>query len=208
MACAEEGVRLLPADAPVPPPPQTIEVTRIYYRVGGLLFDTKEAAEHVATVASGYRRFVLTYIGGSDYRRQYAVHDDGPVEATDAKEIDKHLYETHRMRLDQHAAETVSYQESRREYDAICAKRAEVNHRIRAVREAARQLERRKQSIMAEFERYLDLADLNVLVARKFLVKAYDDAETICPDLFRDGLVITPARAIRVRGVQREEVTA
>ncbi len=205
LECAEAGVRLMPAEHPRAPDPAVPDVKRKLFAVSGLLFEQKEDAEQVARLASTFRRYHQTYRPGRDYL-QWVEPAPDPVGVGETPQVDRHLYETHRLRLDQHTAEMKAYQDAKTEYDQIGEKRAEVHQRIRQRREDARATERRRQAIRGEFERYMELAEASPRVARAFLVKAYADAQQVCPELFDDGdpLVAQP-RAIRIRGVAVEE---
>ena len=208
-ACAEGGVRLLPAECPKMPNPAVPDVKRVAWLALGQHFEREEDATEVARLASGFRRLKMTYMPGKSYSSQWAVDDPDPEKASKVEVIDQHLFETHRLRLDQHEAEMATYHVVKGEYDRISEKRAEVHQSVRGKREAARVAEARRVGMRLEFDRYLELADLNLKVARQFLIRAYPDAEASCPELFSDTMPPPPTRAIRLRGVpHEEEVTA
>lgn len=202
LACAEAGVRLLP---PAMPDATAPDVKNTFWMACGVRFLVREEAEQVAALASRFRRVTMEYMHGSNYSRQHARPASEPEAVTEVREIDQHLYETHRLRLDQHAAEMGAYGEAREEYDRICRERATVHGRIRERREAARTLERRRRHIRAELERYLELAGYVYQTALNFLEAAYPDARDACPDVFLPTCTQAPVRAGRVRGVTTDE---
>lgn len=216
-ACAEEGVPLLPESSPVPPPGDHPVPHRTFYcvrSVSGLLFDDPAVAEQVADVLSQVRRYRLESIPGRDWRNheQYAKPVGDRETTATVKHLDEHLYETHRLRVEQYEASRADYAEARTAYDAAVQKRLEVFRRVAGFVTAAQALERRREALRAMFRRYVELAAGDIETAQRFLRQAVPDAEEACPELFGPGeeprLVEAYGRGIRVRGVSVEEVTA
>lgn len=186
IACAEAGVRLLPDRAPTPPPAgESISGDLSLHEVAGLLFADRVTADIVARAINSAP---TRYHEETDYTsRQYRKHAspaDTPVEVKAYTAFSREKHEASKLAAMKHEAATAAYQEI---WDKV---------------NAARALELRRGQIRRQYEHYMELADCNVTVARRFLTKAYPDAEQLYPDAFRDDLPPPAPRAIRVRDAQ------
>jgi hypothetical protein len=202
--CAEEGVRLLPAQAPVPPPQLGFEKDLTIYTVAGIGVFSREHADAIARAINTGRRVKLEYAPGLSYRDRYAVEDGDPAEVEESRAYSQHYYESRRALAHEHSEAMVAYEAAKVEYDRIVSARAAVSGRVlSAIAEAVREKAKR-DAVHAEYNRYLELADFDVNIARRFLTSAYPDAQEIAPDLF-SALEAPPSpRAMRTRGVPKE----
>lgn len=203
LACAEEGVRLLPEFNAVPPVQASDGPDIVLHEVGGMFFRDVDDARQVARLASVCRRWAPEWIAGRGYsggtESHYYVPAESEVGVTDKKGYSKTFYEVRRAVMDQSTRDLKHYEEQKREWDGILGKRNEVRSRLWQAIEAARGTVNRRSRLRGEFARYLELADCDITIARRFLLKAYPDAQELDPALFSNEPPPLPPRGIRTR---------
>lgn len=186
LAAAENGVALLPP-APVAPTPIDATFDVLAYEVGTFTFTNKGDALDVRDVVNKTKsRVRVTYAGGEySYSGPKKVMAD--VESEEVTEC-RYLSENNAAQragaiADAEAAKT-GYVKARADYDKIVLWRQRSREPImRAVRDAQHTRDRRT-FLLAEYDRYLTLADQNRRVAARFLQAAHSDANALLPQVF------------------------
>lgn len=195
--CAEAGVPLLPPTAPVQPTIEQVSKSVTHYMVAGLRFLSEQEARRVndAIRTAGSRR--TTQYVGSRWSYSGPMHD-----VPDESEVTVSIEHVHtpdeaaRQQLanEQKADLKSAFETAKKDYDSAVSGRENVAGRVRAVVSSAWTLERRRQRLLSEYERYLPLANGDEQVAKRFLQRAHGDARQVLPTLFPDGWNDEPAQ--------------
>lgn len=188
-ACAEEGVPLLPPSAPVPPIVATIDKRVTHYIVSGLRFTSEADARAVQeAIAKATSRRTLVYMGS--YRWQDPQHDapaEDEVVVTLERVFDADGAAAEKAEKDRTSARKAEFDAAKKEYDAALSGRDNVAAQIRGTVNEAHRLQHKRDRLMAEYERYIPLANGDAQVAKRFLQRAHSDARDVLPRLFPDG---------------------
>lgn len=207
LASAEAGVPLMPERAPVEPVTTPVEPDVVTYTLAGLWFLRREEAEAVAAAMNAAERVRMEY----EYRHHvtrgdtFVVPDTSLVEVSEQRVFSEGLYNRKREVLEEADRAEAAYKRQRADYDSIVTRRRKLSEGVRLRIDQARALEQQRLRLRAEFERYLELADCNVAVARRFLLKAYPGAQEDAPGLFSDAPPPDPPRALDVRHEERRD---
>lgn len=186
--CAKQGIPLLPEypAAPIKPTP-TPDVA--VHQIGNgyadaLLFtDAAEAAEVARAINSARSRVTLQYAGGSfDYR--IVAPTDESVTMRETMHYSPEHWNREREAVvaaaeakKRYDSELEAYRKAQKERQAIAG---EIHERISEAYERAQ----RRHFLETQYGRYLQLAENDGRVARKFLVDAYADAREVLSYLF------------------------
>ena len=175
LECAHASIPLLP-DAPVAPTKAELLPDLAMYQIDDLSFLSHEDATKVAALVATMDRVEPHYIPGPGYE-QYAK----PISKGTYPDIaTKRIYSGtaalgQGSLLVQQAARKKEYAEAKEAYDELVEKRGDVVNGVHeAIREAQREYARRS-FLMAQYRRYLKLADGNGEIALGFLCDAYED---------------------------------
>lgn len=197
-ACAEEGVPLLPPTAPVPPIVATIDKRVTHYIVSGLRFANESDARAVqAAISNTKSRRALVYMGS--YRWQDPQHDapaEDEVTITLERVFDADGAAAEKAENERTGERKAAFDAAKKEYDAALAGRDNVAANIRGTVNEAHRLQRKREHLMAEYERYLPLANGDDQVAKRFLQRAHSNARDVLPNLFPDGWNDEPVKAV------------
>jgi hypothetical protein len=181
IACAEQGIPLLPAE-PVPPPERTITKSGVHYVIGTWRFSQREAAEAIADVVNKQHEFrrETKYIGDSwRYNSPtYDAREDTPeVSVTTERVFTMSEAAAQQEDINKWAAAKKQYEDDKKAYDSTSKGRNAAGVEIRSrVEDAARKV-RRREFLKAEYQKYLTLANGVIDIAGRFLYRAYSDAK-------------------------------
>lgn len=188
LACAEDGVALLP-ELPEKPPTKAVPDDLTVYEVAGMLFfDAGEANEVAAAINLARTRVLAKYISGPSYRRTVEPAVD-PVNVTSLQILRPETAAQMRALIEAHEAEVKRYNELKTAHDKITRARESHANAIRSKVEDAWSLHRRREQRGRDYARYLELAEGNQAVAMRFLDKAYSDARELLAELPWDTLM-------------------
>lgn len=183
-ACAEEGVPLLPDAAPVAPNAEAIADDLTAYEIqSGLLFTRREDAEKVCELLQAMQRGSTRYISGPSYRQAFEP-DNFPVSITPRRLLSHEKAANLRAVIEKVEREKKAYETARTEYDNTAKARNNVAGGIYERIEEVKTRQARRETLMREYMRYLDLASGIKSIALRFLKSARPDAEELLPDLF------------------------
>jgi hypothetical protein len=182
LACAQEGAPLLPPEPGEKPEKPTHEPDVEVYEAGGEYLRSQEAALAVADAINKGGPLSWDYAPGGDYnqRRIKGAKDDART-VKGARFYSVAKWEEIKGEMLAYSEAKKRWEEEKKEYDEAVEARSRVTEwiweKIAEVREAERQRER----FAALLTRYLDLADGDEAVARKFLLDAHPEAEEFLP---------------------------
>lgn len=188
LRCAEGGVPLLP---PAPQPPDFLEPQPDLpiFGFAGLYFTDKGVALAVLkAVNEAPSRMNLEYMKKDrwsfDYNKPIAVPALEPEELKDTMVFSQRAGAEYAAVNVAAEAEKSNYDQLKREFDEIAAKRTSIEIPIRdRIAEAAKR-SRRRERLRGEYARYLELAEGNPQVAANFLAAAHADAKDLVPQFF------------------------
>lgn len=182
-ACAEAGIPLLPPvkpELPVKPPENDL----IVYNVSGIkLLDMQEAMRLREFLAS------LTSLGGDAYHylngyEHYFQEKTEPISIAPEPMMSEQRALAMKTAIAAHGVAQKQAEEERAEFDKIMERRETVSERVyHHIREAVNTSYLRR-ALLRDFDRYVELANGDRVVAARFLEKAKPDARTLLPDLF------------------------
>lgn len=171
--CAEEGVPLLPpspgAEPTRPVAPKDVTV----FVVGGMLFADREHAEKVAALANQGARLVTEY---ADYRSGFYDHIAAPatadVDVATQQHYSRGTYDRVREALSAYASAKKKWDAGQKERTDATTGRARIAEHVHEKIDAAREVVYLREQAKAEFARYVQLADGDEVMARRFFEKA------------------------------------
>lgn len=180
LECARSGVPLLPPEPGPGPEKPTTEKDVTLYAVGSFEFREQEAALRIADAINAERPVATKYASGPSYQRII----DGPA---DAASVTANTYYSCE-RWAEVGSELLAYEEAHRRWEA---ERDEYTKAVKARDGAAewiwnrigevREEERQRRRTVALLERYVELADGDEAVARKFLLDVEPEAAKYLP---------------------------
>jgi hypothetical protein len=184
LACAEEGIPLLPEQAPIAPDAEAVADDMTVYEIAGILFPRREDAQKVCDLVATLEHGSTNYISGPSYRQKYEPTEGDSVSV-----------QTRRLLSPQKAASLKGailvierakkeYQDTKKEYDRIVEARAEIVTRIDEAVRKAQSAQWRRDGLMKEYQRYLDLAQGIKTIALRFLEAARPESRELLPALF------------------------
>ena len=183
LACAEAGVQLLP-EKPGPAPEKPDETRdATLFEVAGQSFSTMEDAESVMKMINGLTRLDTNYLAGN-YKDQYVSGSQSDVSITTNS-----VYSA--LRWHGIKEEMEAYAKAKKGHDSVvssykdCVR--ERNNESNSVRERVEEVHANAHEagrLRRHLERYIELADGDVEVARRFLLNAYPDAKEYLPEEF------------------------
>ena len=187
LKCAEEGVKLLPTEAPKPPKMDPCAADAIVYTVGSFsFFDRKDAERIVAQLAkcSLAKTEYLRNGYKTDYNRQTAVPEyELPTVSEKSYHSPEHAAR-HAQAIALYNEQKEAYEKANREYTELTQQRAKIAQEyLDAIREA-RTTSNKRATLMKEYERYMQLAEQNKGVALRFLRLAHTDAPEVLFELY------------------------
>lgn len=174
--CAEAGAGLLPPDpGPEPVKPEGMKDVSAF-EVEGLVFTSREDALRVAEALEKCSRYELRYVG-NDWSQQVLVRESGPVEVKPVKHYSPNGWDAAKTIVRKYADEKKAWDERVSEMQRIIKERDSATEWVRNRIGEVRENEWRRQRVLADFERYVELAGGDRVIARRFLVKANPSAE-------------------------------
>ena len=182
LLCADRGV----AFNPIPPSPVSVtepEPDVEVWRVGRLTFaDEADAKKLLAFASSLESRLDYTLFGGSYENKMVCSPHSLVVEK--ARMFSEDAATLHEPMISAFREDTRRHDLERLGYDKALKARAEVRSEIeRQIAKAQHTLSQRAH-ITKEYQRYLELADGDVRIARRFLEASFPEAPTVAPKLF------------------------
>jgi hypothetical protein len=191
LACAEEGIPLIP-DLPARPVPPEIVPDLEYYQIAGVTVKTMEDAE---VIQKAYNR-IVTYDriwnkASGDYH-VYSITErryDDPTRITTIKALSDSLYAQKQKEIEEYKTAKTEYERIEKNFSSIKKQRESTEQFFWDAYREAVEWQRERDQRKKVFAQYLSLADGNVEVAWRFLVKAHPHTEEDYPDL-RDELIL------------------
>jgi hypothetical protein len=210
LACAEDGVPLLPKAAPTPPVKRKELIPDlVLHELSGLYFFKREQADEVRKRLLECDLGTVGYVKlpgwKSDYNRrvaeaEYEVPKITQVELFSETKIGENL----RMINETTEAED-AYKKDKENYERISKRRAEIAEKVMKVIAAARKRAQERTFLLAELERYVDLAEQDRGIALRFLAKAHPEAREILADVFENDPLAQSTVVIDGLAVQAEQ---
>jgi hypothetical protein len=185
LACAEEGIPLVP-ELPEKPIEPSIVPDKEYYSIAGHTLATMEDAEKVQRVFNGIVVYSENYSKRCGNLHVYDPDErswNDPTKIIPIKAMSNELYA-------QRLKEVESYKTAKGEYDRIEEKFKKIKEQRKSVEEShwaiyrdAVEWKSDMEQAKRTFAQYLELADGDKGIAWKFLVKANEYIEETYPDL-------------------------
>lgn len=174
LACAEEGVPLLPP-CPVKPddsgrPMPDVQV----WEVGEFRFTNRTDAERVRDFIEVLPRCTWEYVSGPRYDKLVKPTTD-PVKIESEMHWSRDSYDANKAYLIEASRKQKEYEADKAEYDEVAKKRARIAEWINDTIAAAWERKNQADRILAEFNRYATLAEGDREMALKFFFAAYGD---------------------------------
>lgn len=177
LACAQAGIPLLPPEPGPKPEPLGPQSDVIGWQVGDLIFLNQSEANELAKDLNGESSRVTTTYNYPRYQDKIVATQRDPVQVV---RVD--LYSAERA-FDTLATREAwerrkdAWERTRKEWEAAVAGRQEHQDAVdEAIRAAQVHLDRTER-FARELQRYVDLADGQHGVGRRFLLKAHPEAE-------------------------------
>jgi hypothetical protein len=185
LACAEEGIPLVP-DLPPKPIQPVIESDTLFYEIAGQTVRTMADAEAIQKVFNGIQVYSKSYnrcIGDMYvYEPDERSYND-PTKIHTVKAISNELYALNKQNIETYKTEKGEYDRIEGKFKSIKEKREHIEERFWNIYRDAVEWNYEMEQTKKTFIQYLDLANGDKEIAWKFLVKANEDVETIYPDL-------------------------
>lgn len=187
--CALQGVRLLPD---LPQEPARVEITpdQVAYKVGEFVFANSEDAVRVMEAITSVALYRTEYPGRGDYSTNLikpVTSDDYYFPKMSRINVFSPLaWDACKGKVAESAKLKSYYDEAKTEYDAVCEAREGIAADITELISTIRAEKRRYDFYVAEFHRYLELAENNTQVAANFLTAAYKNIDTEFPELLEE----------------------
>lgn len=185
LACAEEGIGLLPP-RPVEPTKENVADDLDAYQVGSsvdlVFLDAGDAAHVAAAINATRTRGFGEYVSGPSYRRKFHKLSDS-VTVTSIRLLSADRLATMGDRLAAYEAEQKAYTADLAEFERTLKARQNVGSSIHSDLEKAHRTYSLRERRRGEYARYLELADGNAAVATRFLLRAFPDARELMPEL-------------------------
>ena len=189
--CADSGAGLLPPDpGPAPEKPKDMKDFTVYV-VGDMTFDTQEAALDVATAANRHSRFEKQYVSGPSYE-QYVTRADSDVEVRAVRVYSAGGWDAAKALVNKYDADKKVWDGAVREFNRIAEARSQATGWIRERVDEVHAEERERVRVGEQFARYVELADGDETIARRFLLKARPDADKYLPPVSPEAAVPEP----------------
>jgi hypothetical protein len=186
MICAEQGIGFLP-DEPVKPAQVTFEANVTIYNVGSYLhfLDAAEAAAVAQLINQCTSRTDTewTHIPRCPVNHKLSNLSDREMVVSPSQVFSEARWQEIRQRVEAVKEAERVYERDEKHYKDILARRNRATEWMREQIAEARDKGRRRDTLRNEFQRYVDLADGDVRIAWRFLVKTQPDARELVPDL-------------------------
>lgn len=197
LACAEAGVPLLPPPPGPAPEKPDAEPDVDVFSVGEMHFRTASDAEAARAAIATFPRYDLVYNYTSPRYEKRVMPADDVLQVQCARHYSPERWEQVRGALEAYDRAKKEQEQEMKEYREATRKRDAIAEDIRGRIAAAWAAERRRELLRGHFERYLQLAGGDAVVAARFLLNAYPDARDVLGDALPDPdqLVLVPAEA-------------
>jgi hypothetical protein len=186
-ACAEAGVPLLPptipGNGPTPPKVPTINV----YKVAGVSFtDVADAEKLQAFILTLLSRGDEKYLDGRWREPKYfqPKGDADTYTITTSTSMTEAQARAHLAALDAHEEAKNAHENATRKYREILEKRKSYAKDVHDAISEAHSKRYRRDELQALFDRYVELAGGDRMIAARFLERAKPEAREVLPDIF------------------------
>lgn len=180
--CADSGAALLPPD-PGPEPEKIKDMKdAAAFDVCGVLFTNREEALRVAEVLASCAIFETRYVG-NDWSQQVLVRVAESPEAKSVRYYTANGWEAAKALVSKYNAAKKAWDEAVSEYNRIVKERDSATEWIRNRVAEVRNEEWKRQRALNDYQRYVELADGDERIARRFMLKAQPDADKYLPPL-------------------------
>lgn len=194
--CAEEGISLLPMVAPAAPNFEPIEPEVEHFVVSGLRFGMESEAVAIrdALAACTSRRQTAKY-GWQWMNPDHDSPDNERPEVSRVRVLSAQQAAEKFEEIKQRDKAKAAYEAEKQAFDRIVDARERIVTFVRGHVESANSLEWQRERLRSDFRRYVDLANGDERIARRFLLKAHSSADSTAPDLFPRGWNVSKACA-------------
>lgn len=182
-ACAEDGAPLMPPHPGDAPPLVKATPDRVLYEVDGLYFDTIEDAQEVATLVNSKRRFQLDYAPGGDYTNRIAKPKDNPIGVDSTPAFTLNHWDTVKAEVLAYQSAKDRWERDLKEWNDASNKRARAAGWVIERIDEEREKDAQRTRFESELKRYIELANGDEEMARKFLLKARPEAADYLPPM-------------------------
>lgn len=180
--CADNGSGLLPPDpGPAPEPLKDMKDLTVF-EFGGLFFSTHAQAFAVSEVAAMQEQWETKYVNGY-YGDQAVQRREKPEEITPRKFYSLAGWDAAKGLVVKYSADKKEWDERTAEYKKIADTRASSTEWIRNRISEVRDEDWRRQRAVSELARYVELAEGDEAMARRFFAKAKPGDEKYLPPM-------------------------
>jgi hypothetical protein len=181
IACAQQGVPLLP-DYPQEPVKPDVKPIIDVFDVAGILVTSLEDAQAICDTLKEVARVGYTYVSGPGYEKRTTTPDQ--LNITQQHMYSGEYWDQVRVKMEAYAAAEQQYRHDKTEYEKAGTERDRVAESITMAVGTARARADRRAFLQRSYDRYLDLADGDLKVAARFLADANPEARELLPSLF------------------------
>lgn len=174
LECANEGIKLL--KRPKEPKKPELQNDIICYQIDNMIFKTQKEAQMVFDVLRQAKTYKTNYNYESGYDFKYLELDDifgNDLSIKKTTYMSKNKYKEHQEMLTKYNSDKdlydIKYSKWRKEND----KRKKIEEIVRSHIDRAYEKESEKQDMLIQYKRYLELANNDELIAKKFLCDAH-----------------------------------
>lgn len=171
LACAEQGIPVFLDDLGGPPKPE-VSPDREFFKVGNWIVDTREDASAILGAVLASTRRKTGYDFYRDGQELQAKIDESEEKIETVKLFTPEQFTRHQATIKGHAVRTAAWKTQNEARTKAAEKRSSVCMEVWSVVDEARARIRDAARLESLFLKYVELADGNRDVARKFLIRA------------------------------------
>ena len=174
LECANEGVKLI--KRPNEPQKPELQNDIICYKIDDMIFKTQKEAQMVFDVLRETKTYKTNYNYESGYDFKYLELDDDFGNNLSIKKttyLSKKKYKEHEETLVKYESDKSIYDTKYQKWNKENDKRREIEGTIREYINKAYEKESERQDMLMQYKRYLELANDDELIAKKFLCDAH-----------------------------------
>lgn len=170
LQCADQGIPVFISNEPEP----KIEVLpdKTFYKVGDWMFDDADVADEIREKVASARRFRGGYSWSDNSAKLKAEPDESDIKVEQVKLFSPEHYQRFQAEIRAQQVRLDAWQRTQEEDKKAIDKKSGVYNAVWKEVNAAREKIRETKRLDVAFGKYVELADGNRQMARKFLLKA------------------------------------